>query len=158
MTRIECIIIIGNYTVIKARCHGLPGTANKRSLSPPGSAHTLEGMDSKIYKIMSREDWDFARTHGQYHGSADDERDGYIHFSTSAQVRATARKHFAGQTGLVLLALDTNQLGDALRWEPSRGGDLFPHLYAPMPVSAVTAHWNLPLADGGEHVFPEGVA
>ena len=115
-------------------------------------------MDTTIYKIISRPDWDFARTLGQYHGSADDERDGFIHFSTAAQVRATARKHFAGRDDLVLLALDTSQLGEALKWEPSRGGELFPHLYAPMPVSAVTDHWKLPLDGTGEHAFPEGVA
>ena len=115
-------------------------------------------MDTTIYKIISREDWDFARTLGQYHGSADDERDGFVHFSTAGQVRATARKHFAGRDDLVLLALDTSQLGDALTWEPSRGGELFPHLYAPMPVSAVTGDWKLPLDGKGDQVFPEGVA
>jgi uncharacterized protein (DUF952 family) len=112
-------------------------------------------MSETIYKIISRSDWDFARTLGQYHGSGDDRRDGFIHFSTASQMRVTAAKHFAGQDGLVLLALAADQLGEQLKWEPSRGGDLFPHLYGPMPVSAVTRSWTLPLGPDGTHRFPE---
>lgn len=96
-----------------------------------------------------------ARTLGQYFGSDDDARDGFIHFSTAAQARATAAKHFAGQDGLMLLAVDAAALGEQLKWEPSRGGDLFPHLYRPLPASAVEASWPLPLGQDGEHEFPE---
>lgn len=112
-------------------------------------------MSSTIYKIISRDDWDRARACGRYTGSADDRRDGFIHFSTAAQMTVTAAKHFAGQADLMLLALDASALGDALKWEPSRGGDLFPHLYAPMPTSAVVKAWPLPLDDDGNHRFPE---
>lgn len=112
-------------------------------------------MTGNIYKIITRSDWDFARTLGQYHGSDDDKRDGFIHFSTASQMRVTAAKHFAGQQDLVLLALATDQFGDELKWEASRGGDLFPHLYGPMQVSAVTRAWDLPLGADGTHQFPE---
>lgn len=112
-------------------------------------------MTDTIYKIITRADWDIARTLGQYHGSDDDKRDGFIHFSTADQMRVTAAKHFAGQRDLMLLALATDQFGDTLKWEPSRGGDLFPHLYGPMQVSAVTRVWHLSLGDDGIHRFPE---
>jgi len=84
-----------------------------------------------------------------------DERDGFIHFSTSAQLAETAARHFAGATGQVLVAVEVASLGPALKWEPSRGGDLFPHLYAPLPLAAVK--WAVPLRLGpdGRHVFPE---
>jgi uncharacterized protein (DUF952 family) len=83
--------------------------------------------------------------------------DGFIHFSTAAQVRETAARHFAGQTGLVLIAVEAGALGSFLRWEPSRGGDLFPHLYGPLPLAAV--RWVAPLALGadGVHVFARDV-
>jgi uncharacterized protein (DUF952 family) len=108
-----------------------------------------------IYKIIDRDEWDSARACGRYTGSPDDRRDGFIHFSTAAQMKVTAAKHFAGHANLVLLALDADRLGEALKWEPSRGGDLFPHLYGPMPASAVIRAWPLPLGGDGVHVFPE---
>jgi uncharacterized protein (DUF952 family) len=80
--------------------------------------------------------------------------DGYIHFSTAAQARETAAKHFAGQADLVLVAVDAGALGTALRWEPSRGGQLFPHLYAELPMAAVRWVKPLPLGPDGVHVFP----
>ena len=82
-------------------------------------------------------------------------RDGFIHFSTAAQVAETAAKHFAEESDLVLVAVDADALGAALKWEPSRGGDLFPHLYGPLPLTAVRWARPLPRAADGRHVFPE---
>lgn len=84
---------------------------------------------TRVYKILSRSAWDVAVRAGVFAGSPVDLADGYIHFSTAAQAQETAARHFAGQTGLVLAAFESAALGEALRWEPSRGGDLFPHLY-----------------------------
>jgi len=92
-----------------------------------------------IYKLLTATEWAAAQAQGRYDGSAVDHRDGYLHFSARDQVVETAARHFAGQTGLVLLTVDPAPLGDALRWEPSRGGALFPHLYAPLPLDAVIA-------------------
>ena len=114
-------------------------------------------MGGLVYKIVDRDHWAAAAACGRYRGSADDLRDGYVHLSTAAQVRATAARHFAGRAGLVLLAVDPARLGEALRWETSRGGDLFPHLYAPLPARAVVATHELPLAPGGGHVFPDSI-
>ena len=97
-----------------------------------------------VYKICSRAQWQAAEREGEFRGSPADARDGFIHFSTAAQLPATAEKHFAHQTGLLLVAVDAEALRD-LRWEPSRGGELFPHLYAPVPLSAVL--WVRPLPD-----------
>ncbi|MCF2530928.1 DUF952 domain-containing protein [Yinghuangia soli] len=99
---------------------------------------------SVIYKLLTGEEWESAEAEGVFAGSAADRADGYIHFSTAAQVAETARRHFAGVPGLTLLAVDAGALGDDLRWEPSRGGDLFPHLYADLPTSAVTWVAELP--------------
>ena len=107
-----------------------------------------------IYKIMAASEWAAAELSGVYEGSAHDRRDGFIHFSTAEQAAETAAKHFAGQADLVLLAIDPAPLGDALKWEPSRGGALFPHLYAPLPVSAVVAAAELPVGPDGRHIFP----
>ena len=106
-----------------------------------------------IYKICRASEWDEAVRSGAFRGSAVDVRDGYIHFSTAVQVAETAAKHFAGQTDLVLVAVDADRLGDKLTWEPSRGGALFPHLYAELPVDA--ALWVKPLPwREGRRVFP----
>jgi uncharacterized protein (DUF952 family) len=108
-----------------------------------------------IYKICGRPAWQAAEAAGVFGGSADDTRDGFIHFSTAAQLAETAAKHFAGQADLVLVAVDAEQLGPPLRWEPSRGGALFPHLYAPLPLAAV--RWVRRLADeiDGHRPLPE---
>lgn len=108
-----------------------------------------------IYKICTAAEWDAAVREGAYRGSAVDHRDGFIHFSTAAQVRETAAKHFAGLTDLMLVGIDETRLGAALRWEPSRGGALFPHLYAPLPIEAATSVTPLPLDAGGQHRFPD---
>lgn len=107
------------------------------------------GAVSLIYKLLDHAAWDEARAAGVFQGSAVDLKDGFIHFSSAAQVAETARRYFAGQAGVILLAVDAKALGGALRWEPSRGGDLFPHLYAPLPASAVISARQLELdADG----------
>jgi uncharacterized protein (DUF952 family) len=108
-----------------------------------------------IYKICERASWRLAEQSGTYRGSAADARDGFIHFSTAAQLAGTLAKHFAGHRELLLIAVDADALGDALKWEPSRGGELFPHLYAALPLSAV--RWTKPVPDevGGERALPE---
>jgi uncharacterized protein (DUF952 family) len=106
-----------------------------------------------IYKICSAAEWAAAEAAGAYRGSAVDHKDGFIHFSTAEQAEETASRHFAGQEGLVLVAVDETRLGDALRWEPSRGGALFPHLYTDLPLTAVQGVAPLPLV-GGRHLFP----
>ena len=111
-------------------------------------------MSERIYKIMAAPEWAAAQAAGVYHGSAHDRRDGFIHFSTAEQAGETAAKHFAGHADLLLLAIDPAPLGAALKWEPSRGGALFPHLYAPLPVSAVAEAQALPLGADGRHLFP----
>lgn len=109
-----------------------------------------------IYKIFRRPEWDAFRAAGETLGAPIDLTDGYIHFSTSAQVAETAAKHFTHESDLVLLALNANSLGDALKWEPSRGGALFPHLYRPLKLADVVWDKSLPLGASG-HIFPEGV-
>jgi len=111
--------------------------------------------DATIYKIAPASLWAAAARAGTFDGAPVDVADGFIHFSTAAQARETARKHFAGQSDLVLVAVAAAPLGDALKWEPSRGGALFPHLYAPLPVSAALSVRPLPLDADGAHVFPD---
>jgi uncharacterized protein (DUF952 family) len=108
-----------------------------------------------IYKICERAQWQAAEAAGHYRGSGVDERDGFIHFSTAAQVAETASKHFANAADLMLVAVDAAVLGAQLRWEPSRGGDLFPHLYAALPLA--TVRWARPLPDeiDGRRRLPE---
>jgi uncharacterized protein (DUF952 family) len=108
-----------------------------------------------IYKICSEALWREAERAGVFAGAAIDLEDGYIHFSTAAQAAETAARHFAGQGELVLVAVAAEALGDSLRWEPSRGGDLFPHLYGPLRLDAVRWVRALPLGPDGRHVFPE---
>ena len=105
--------------------------------------------DVRIYKILPRSEWAAARSIGRFEGSAIDHQDGYIHFSTAAQAAETARRYFSGQADLVVLEVEGDDLGTALRWEPSRGGDLFPHLYAALRVDAVLAVHAAPLDAGG---------
>ena len=107
-----------------------------------------------ILKICTRGQWQQAEAAGVFHGASIDLTDGFIHFSSAAQVKETARRHFAGQDDLVLVSVEAEDLGGALRWEPSRGGDLFPHLYAPLPLTAVRSVEPLPLGEAGAHVFP----
>jgi uncharacterized protein (DUF952 family) len=99
--------------------------------------------------------WRESEAAGVFKGAPIDLADGYIHFSTAAQVRETAAKHFAGMDDLLLIAVDERALGNALRYEPSRGGDLFPHLYADLPLHAVRWVEPLPLGRDGRHAFPD---
>ena len=109
----------------------------------------------KIYKICPASAWREAERQGVFRGSPVDVSDGYIHFSTASQVGETARKHFAGQTGLFLVAIDADVLGDALRWEPSRNDELFPHLYGELDLGAVTAVHSMRARSDGFHDIPE---
>lgn len=110
--------------------------------------------DPIIYKIMPESDWAQALDAGVYRGSADDLRDGFIHFSAPHQLQGTAAKHFKGQRNLVLIAIDSAALGAGLRWETSRGGDLFPHLYGVLGVSAARATHPLRLDENSIPVIP----
>ena len=107
-----------------------------------------------IFHICRREEWDAAQTSGVYPGSSQDVADGFIHFSGATQVVESANKHRAGQSGLVLLAADPALLGARLKWEPSRRGELFPHVYGGLPVTAVRWARDLPLGPDGRHSFP----
>jgi uncharacterized protein (DUF952 family) len=107
-----------------------------------------------IYKICPQSHWRAAEADGVFRGSAVDLADGYIHFSTAEQAVETAAKHFTGQEDLVLLQVESARLGDHLKWEPSRGGALFPHLYGELFVSAVNKAEPLPLGPDGRHRFP----
>jgi uncharacterized protein (DUF952 family) len=108
-----------------------------------------------IYKILPRHMWEAAVAAGFFNGSAVDLADGFIHFSTRAQVRQTAAKHFAGVDDLLLVAVAADAIAGAIKWEPSRGGDLFPHLYGPLPVAAASWVRPLPIGADGRHVFPD---
>jgi len=108
-----------------------------------------------IYKICPAAAWREAERLGIYRGSADDARDGYIHFSTASQVAGTARKFFAGQSGLLLIEVDADALGDALRWERSRNDELFPHLYGALDLGAVLRVIGMQARADGGHDIPE---
>ena len=110
-----------------------------------------------IYHVCKAADWALAKMAGRYTGSPDDMRDGFIHFSALAQLQESVARHRAGQSSLVLLVVDPVPLGETLKWEPSRGGALFPHLYGVLPVSAVVAAHDLPLGPDGAHVFPADI-
>lgn len=112
-------------------------------------------MSDVIFKICDGGLWAEAVRSGVFKGAPVDREDGYIHFSTADQVVETARRHFRGIEGLVLAAIEKSRLGSALRYEPSRGGDLFPHLYGDLPMSAVRWTVPLPLGPDGHHLFPE---
>jgi uncharacterized protein (DUF952 family) len=108
-----------------------------------------------IFKIATRQQWDKAVAAGSFRGAPIDLQDGYIHFSTADQMRETAARHFSGQSDLVLAAVDVSALGDRLIYEVSRGGALFPHLYAPLDLKHVRWVKDLPIDAHGEHIFPD---
>jgi uncharacterized protein (DUF952 family) len=162
------------------RVHADPGTSKRRfpilasmhaieleplAERPPGPRHGVlfeprqaEHLQVKvtiIYKIVTADEWRQAKRAGSYVGSAVDDRDGFIHFSGRNQVVETAAKHFAGQPDLLLVAVQSGRLDFPLRWEASRNGALFPHLYGPLLLSAVTSVTPLPLDQHGRHIFPE---
>lgn len=109
-----------------------------------------------IFKIFRRPEWDAFRAAGETAGAALDVTDGYIHFSTAAQLAETAAKHFSAESDLVLLALQSDRLAPDLRWETARGGQLFPHLYRRLRRGDVLWDKSLPLGVSG-HIFPEGL-
>ena len=109
-----------------------------------------------IFKIFRDDEWMKLRTEGETTGAPVDVADGYVHFSTAEQAQETAAKHFAGEDGLWLLGVEADALGDDLKWEPSRGGALFPHLYRRLRIGDVAWAQPLPLEDG-VHVFPAGL-
>jgi uncharacterized protein (DUF952 family) len=113
----------------------------------PGGVHL-------IFHMCLRQEWELAVQSGAYTGSSQDRADGFIHFSTAGQLPQSARRHRAGQVGLVLLAVDPQVLGEALRWEPSRQGALFPHLYGTLPLSAVRSVHDMPLDADGVPLLP----
>lgn len=108
-----------------------------------------------VFKIAAKAAWQDACATGTFHGSADDVRDGFIHLSAQHQLAGTLARHFKGQSELLLITFDAATLGSALRWEPSRGGDLFPHLYAPLPTGAATAVRALAVGPDGTPALPE---
>jgi uncharacterized protein (DUF952 family) len=108
-----------------------------------------------IYKICPLSIWREAESRGAFSGAGIDRRDGYIHFSTAVQLQATAARHFAGQDGLALIAVDETVLGPALKWEPARDGSLFPHLCGDLTLAAVRWTKPLPLGPDGRHLFPD---
>jgi uncharacterized protein (DUF952 family) len=113
-------------------------------------------MSGVAYKLVDRSEWIAALAAGAYAGSAVDRSDGYIHMSTAAQLAETARRHYAGQRELVLVEVDLAPLGAALKWEPSRGGDLFPHLFAPLPASTDAPQRGLSVDADGVMRFEDG--
>ncbi len=108
---------------------------------------------SRIYKLLDRVLWERARAQGRFDGAEIDLKDGYIHFSTAAQAPETARLHFKGRQDLVVLEIEAESLGEALKWEPSRGGQLFPHLYGPLETSLVIAVHEAPLGEDGAPIL-----
>jgi uncharacterized protein (DUF952 family) len=142
------------------KCAGALDTVGAQSRNfgkiPRDASHKQdpEGV-RRIYKICPASAWREAERQGVYRGSADDARDGYIHFSAASQLAATARKHFSGQSGLFLIEVDADALGERLRWEPSRQNELFPHLHGELDLGAVTGVRELPVRSDGSHDIPE---
>lgn len=125
--------------------------------APPRGYSVPITMTDPVYKIMTEADFEAAMREGRFHGSADDLRVGFIHLSGAHQVAGTLATHFAGHADLVLLALDAARLGGDLKWEESRGGALFPHLHAPLDLTAMLWAEPLPLNAEGRHILPESV-
>jgi len=134
-------------------CHTLTDGIDLRDIQSRG--RTTGAVARTIYKICPNVLWSEAERAGIFRGAPVDARDGFIHFSSATQVRETATRHFAGVEALMLIAVDADALGDALKWEVSRGADLFPHLYGDLPLAAVLWVRPLPLGIDQKHVFPE---
>lgn len=113
---------------------------------------------NRVYKICDRNSWEQARAGGRYFGSSDDARDGFIHLSAPDQVAATLERHFADHDDLLLIGVDVSRLGKTLRWEPSRGGALFPHLYQSLDFAAVVSELLLVRGPNGQYQLPDGLA
>lgn len=114
-------------------------------------------MSSPVYKVLAQAVYEAAKSEGQFLGTGNDLRDGFIHLSAAHQIAGTLAKHYAGQKDLLLLGVDPERLGESLKWEPSRGGDLFPHLYGALPLDAILSVAPLALDDDNWHILPEGV-
>ncbi|MEE2745345.1 MAG: DUF952 domain-containing protein [Pseudomonadota bacterium] len=112
-------------------------------------------MAELIYHICRKVEWLKAKKIGVYTGSADDKRDGFIHFSTANQVLGSAEKHWANVEGLVLLSVDPVVLGEKIKWEPSRDNEMFPHLYGELDIKAVSDAFDLIIGYNGKHEFPD---
>lgn len=129
-----------------------------RTLQPAREGgYAWPAMANPIYHMCRRDEWDAACAGGRYSGSSQDRADGFIHFSTAAQIVASAAKHRAGQDDLILIEVDADSLGAALRWEAARGGALFPHLYGALAPAQVARSAPLRLGADGQHVFPWGL-
>lgn len=113
-------------------------------------------MSDVVFKLVDRVEWEAARIAGAYAGSVVDLADGYIHMSSATQLAETARRHYAGRAGLLLVTVDLTVLGEALKWEASRGGDLFPHLFAPLPIAAAREERALSVDADGVMRFDDG--
>ena len=114
----------------------------------------VQSNEQTVYKISDRGEWEAAVALGIYAGSKDDIRDGFIHLSTAGQLAGTLARHYQGRDGLVLLGFAADELGEALRWEVSRDGELFPHLYATLHVTPDVGPWLIGLDSAGTHVLP----
>ena len=114
-------------------------------------------MDRIVYKIVSSAELDRKRDDGAFRGSPADIADGYIHLSRGSQLTATLEKHFSGVEGLMLVAVDLARLGETVRWEPARGGQLFPHIYGPLPIGAVVSVAFVERKGGGTVWLPAWV-
>jgi len=112
-------------------------------------------MGPMIYHMCRGEEWTAAKAAGVYHGSSQDLADGFIHFSTAMQIVESAKKHRGGQAGLVLITVDAALMAERLHWEPSRGGDVFPHLYGPLYPNESERVEPLPIGPNGSHMFPK---
>jgi uncharacterized protein (DUF952 family) len=134
---------------------GLLKTRDRRKNPKDSKSNRAAQAVVKIYKICPASAWREAERQGVYLGSADDARDGFIHFSTAAQVPETLRKHYFGQRALFLVEIDSDALGSELRWERSRNEELFPHLYGELDLGAVIMVMNLNIRSDGGHDVPE---
>jgi uncharacterized protein (DUF952 family) len=129
------------------------GDRRARTLLCKGAA-VIVPRATRVFKVAKHDAWSEACRIGKFFGSSDDARDGFIHLSELHQLRGTLARHFKGETDLVLIAFESSELGEALRWEASRNGELFPHLYAPLPISAARATHALTLDENGVPVLP----
>ena len=143
-----------NVCAVRSSAPSSPRNRHKTPLDAAQAARHTAGM---IYKILRSEEWAALQANGETPGAPIDVADGYVHFSTADQVRETAAKHFADAEGLKLLAFDDANMTGDLRWEPSRGGALFPHLYGPLRLTDMIWVKDLPMVDG-THAFPDDLA